>query len=130
MISGINTDVNRDGVIYHVQTEDLGAKNPIILTLVYKDGAVVLRDKLLYGQILARDPSISLTKALMDAQHRRIVRHVASGTIVAVVPPGEPTSTRPSKTVDELIEEYLCSRRRGKANTAPPPTQHTSSCHG
>jgi len=119
MVPGINTDVSHDGVDYHVQTEDLGAKNPIILTLVYRNGAVVLRDKLEYGQILATDPSASLIKTLMDAQHRRVVRHLAGGEIEAdVLPPEERTAPSPLKTVEELIEEYLCTRRRAKANSA------------
>jgi len=119
MVPGINTDVSHDGVHYHVQTEDLGAKNPIILTLVYRNGAVVLRDKLEYGQILATEPSASLIKTLMDAQHRRVVRHLAGGEIEAdALPPEERTAPAPLKSVEELIEEYLCTRRRAQANSA------------
>lgn len=119
MLPGINTDVTYEGVDYHVQTEDLGARNPIILTLVYRNGAVVLRDKLDYGQTLATEPPTSLIKALMDAQHRRVLRHVADGELQAGArPPEESTATSPRKTMDELIEEYLCTRRRGKAGSA------------
>lgn len=119
MVPGINTDVSHDGVDYHVQTEDLGVKNPIILTLVYRHGAVVLRDKLEYGQILATDPSASLIKTLMDAQHRRVVRHVAGGEIEGDgLPPEERTAPAPPKSLEELIEEYLCTRRRAKARSA------------
>jgi hypothetical protein len=119
MVPGINTDVSHDGVDYHVQTEDLGAKNPIILTLVYRNGAVVLRDTLEYGQILATEPSASLIKTLMDAQHQRVVRHLAGGEIEAdALPSEERTAPSPLRTVEELIEEYLCARRRAKANSA------------
>ena len=115
MVPGINTDVTHEGIDYHIQTEDLGSKNPIILTLVYRGGAVVLRDKLEYGQILAADTSPSLIKTLMDAQHRRIVRRVAGGDIEAAARAREePTTAVPTKTVDDLIEEYLCTRRLAK----------------
>lgn len=119
MVPGINTDVTRDGVVYHVQTEDLGAKNPIFLTLVYRSGAVVLRETLDYGHTLATEPSPSLLRALMDAQHRRVTRHVSDGGLEARAPgPEEPTAASTSKTVDALIEEYLCSRRREREASA------------
>ena len=119
MVPGINTDVTRDGVDYHVQTEDLGAKNPIILTLVYRGGAVVLRETLDYGQTLATEPSPSLIRALMDAQHRRVTRHVSDGGLEArALGPEEPAAASTSKTVDALIEEYLCTRRQERGASA------------
>ncbi len=120
MIPGINTDVTHDGVAYHVQTEDLGAKNPLILTLVYRNGAVVLRETLDYGETLAAEPSTSLLRALMDAQHRLVLRRVTGGELNARMLPPEETAASPRKTVDDLIEEYLCTRRRGRAG----PTTH------
>jgi hypothetical protein len=118
MVPGINTDVTHDGVDYHVQTEDLGAKHPIILTLVYRNGAVVCRETLDYGQTLVTEPSPSLIRALMDAQHRRVTRHVSDGELKAkALNPDEPAAAASSsKTVDDLIEEYLYARRREKAD--------------
>ena len=128
MVPGFNTDISHDGVDYHVQTEDLGQKNPTILTLVYARGAVVLRETLAYGEILAQDPPVSLVRTLMEVQHRRIVRRVAAGEIpfdaaspttsggpssFGLVEPVTPTTPR---SVDELIEEYVRGRRRTKTN--------------
>ena len=118
MLPGINTDVTHDGVQYHVQTEDLGAKNPLVLTLVYRSGAVVLRETLDYGQTLVAQPSASLLRALMEAQHRRILRRVSDGELNASALSPEEPSGSPSKTVDDLIEEYLCARRRERAGAA------------
>ena len=116
MVPGINTTIAHGAVEYHVQTEDLGSKNPTILTLVYRSGAVVLRDKLEYGQILAADTPPSLIRTLMDAQHRRILRRVADGEIdPGSVPQEEPSVVAPQKTVDDLIEEYLCTRRLARS---------------
>jgi len=125
MIPGNNTDVSRNGAVYHVQTEDLGEKNPVILTLVYEGGAVVFREKLEYGKMLGSDPSASEIKALMDARHQHFVRCVAAGDITRdgpirteplAPPPGglvlEPTVVPRAKTLDALIEEYLRTRRR------------------
>lgn len=120
MLPGINTDVTRDGVDYHVQTEDLGAKNPIIVTLVYRDGAVIFRDTLDYGQTLAAEPSPSLLRSLMDAQHRRVLRHVSDGGLDAQTRgPEPPAAVVPPKSVEDLIEEYLRSRRHNLADPTP-----------
>lgn len=125
MVPGNNTDVSRNGALYHVQTEDLGEKNPVILTLVYEGGAVVFREKLEYRKMLGADPDVPEIKALMDARHQHFVRCVAAGDItrdegirtepLTPPPPGpmlEPTVPPTAKTVDALIEEYLRTRRR------------------
>lgn len=117
MLPGINTEVTHDGVDYHVQTEDLGAKNPTILTLVYRDGAVIFRETLDYGQTLVTEPSPSLLRALMDGQHRRVLRHVSDGALGAGAP--EAPAPAPPRDVEDLIEEYLRTRRRSRANPAP-----------
>ena len=41
MITGYNTDIEHEGVIYHVQTEDKGLDSPIVLSLVYTGGAIL-----------------------------------------------------------------------------------------
>ncbi len=120
MLPGINTEVTHAGVAYHVQTEDLGTKNPILLTLVYRDGAVVFRETFDYGQALVTEPSPSLLRSLMDGQHRRILRHVSDGALAT--PPRDPEvppDSSPPKTVEDLIEEYLRSRRRSSTDPAP-----------
>jgi hypothetical protein len=119
MLPGINTDVTHAGVEYHVQTEDLGTKNPVILTLVYRDGAVVFRETLDYGRTLVAAPSASLLRALMDGQHRRVLRHVSDGELDARTDGPEAPAATPPKTIEELIEEYLRSRRRNAADPAP-----------
>lgn len=126
MLPGLNTDVGVDKAAYHVQTEDLGEKNPIILTLVYKGGAVVLRERLEYGEIFGGKLSAPQIKTLMEAQHRRVMRRVAAGDAAfesdahlreASVPPsprplsGPPASPAPD-LVDDLIEEYLRAHRQ------------------
>ena len=40
VITGFNTDVKYRGTVYHVQTEDKGAANPLIETLIYKGGEI------------------------------------------------------------------------------------------
>lgn len=56
MVSGFNSRVVCDSVEYHMQTEDLGHDRSVILTRVYRGGAIVLREKFDYGDILGGNP--------------------------------------------------------------------------
>lgn len=136
MLPGLNTDVRHEGSGYHVQTEDLGEKHPIILTLVYRCGAVVLREQFEYGDLFGGRLSAAQIRTLMEAQHRRIMRLVAAGDIASGAPAGtkpasspwlglpEPPPALASKAVDDLIEEYLHTRRRTKICGAPDGEGH------
>jgi hypothetical protein len=127
MVPGFNSRVAHGDVEYHVQTEDLGQARPTVLTLVYRGGAIVLREKLEYGDILGAHPQAAQVKTLMEAQHRRIMRRVEAGLTAADAPdPVQPSATLASdaprtgggpsvKTVDDLIAEYLRSRRQARA---------------
>ena len=52
MITGHNTDINYNGIIYHVQTEDKGHANPVIETLVYKGGEILEARRTTYAELL------------------------------------------------------------------------------
>ncbi|HWP52513.1 MAG TPA: hypothetical protein VN476_00185, partial [Pyrinomonadaceae bacterium] len=54
MITGYNTDVEFDGVVYHVQTEDKGLDTPVILSLVYSGGAILASKRASYDDLVAR----------------------------------------------------------------------------
>jgi len=126
MVSGFNSRVVCDSVEYHVQTEDLGHDRSVILTLVYRGGAIVLREKFEYGDILDGNPQASQVKTLMEVQHRRIMRRVEAGQMAPdlplIDPPRSDTSETPraeagpgAKTVNDLIAEYLRSRRQARS---------------
>ena len=53
MITGFNTDVEHDGVVYHVQTEDKGLDSPLILSLVYSGGAILASKRSPYEDLIA-----------------------------------------------------------------------------
>ena len=53
MLTGFNTDVEHDGVIYHVQTEDKGLDSPLILSLVYAGGAILASKRSPYEDLIA-----------------------------------------------------------------------------
>ncbi len=45
MLVGYNDNITFKGKVYHVQTEDSGLKNPIIVTLLYFRGVILASKK-------------------------------------------------------------------------------------
>ena len=128
MIPGLNTKVTHAGAEYHVQTEDLGRQNPYVLTLVFRAGAIIAREKVNYLEVLGDGAPEVQVKRFMDKQHQRIIQYVqagqpqgsaASGMAPQPASPSEPAPPKPSlppadKTLEELITEYLRSRHTAK----------------
>ena len=54
MITGFNTDIQHQGVTYHVQTEDKGLETPLILSLVYVGGAIIASKRTLYEDLISK----------------------------------------------------------------------------
>ena len=55
VITGYNTDIEFEGVTYHVQTEDKGVATPVILSLVYDRGTILASKRLPYDDLLDGD---------------------------------------------------------------------------
>ena len=81
MIIGYNTDVERDGVIYHVQTEDKGTGTPVILSLVYVGGAVLASKRSRYDDLLTGELDERVLADRLQRQHKLICAAVHSGRI-------------------------------------------------
>lgn len=82
MITGFNTDIEHDGVVYHVQTEDKGLDSPLILSLVYVGGAILAAKRSRYEDLI-ESGSFSedvLTKRL-KRQHQLICAAINAGRI-------------------------------------------------
>lgn len=45
MLSGFNTNITYRNNKYHIQTEDSGVKNPVIVTLLYFEGEIIASKK-------------------------------------------------------------------------------------
>lgn len=76
MIFGFNTDVQVNDVTYHVQTEDRGAKNPVIDSMIYVGGKIVERVRTPYSPAATPQEEI---ETLVRNQHRELVESIRSG---------------------------------------------------
>lgn len=121
MITGFNTDVEYNGKVYHVQTEDKGLENPYIESLVYSGGAILFSKRTPYKEKLASGISEKEIRAIMENQHRTIIAAIKKGKLdekigavskpspekTEVIAEGASPEISPSKSLDEVILEYL-----------------------
>jgi len=83
MVAGINTDVEHEGHVYHVQTEDLSGATRKVESLVFEDGEVLARLAFPYRETAAPDVlSTTDLRRVLERQHWRVVRRVCRGIIV------------------------------------------------
>jgi hypothetical protein len=81
VITGFNTDIEHDGVVYHVQTEDKGLDSPIILSLVYSGGTILASKRSPYGDLIEQGFSDEALAERLKRQHRLICAAIHSGRI-------------------------------------------------
>jgi len=81
MITGYNTDVEHDGVVYHVQTEDKGLENPLLLSLVYAGGAILASKRSSYEDLIVAGFNEAALAERLQRQHRLICAAINAGRI-------------------------------------------------
>ena len=79
MISGFNSDIVLDGVVYHIQTEDKGSQSAEIVTQVFREGAVVFTRRTPYPSTADPSNHASLLQGLVRSQHMKLLQFVRSG---------------------------------------------------
>lgn len=127
MITGHNTDVRYGDVVLHVQTEDKGHGNPLIESLIYFGGQVVVANRASYADLLESGKGDDEIMAFMDHQHRTMIKSIQSGKFDEKIraflpdkPKAEPVeaavpnatfdlSSDSGRTLDQVILEYLTS---------------------
>jgi hypothetical protein len=82
VITGFNTDIEHDGVVYHVQTEDKGLESPLILSLVYVGGAILAAKRSRYEDLIeSGDFSEEVLTKRLKRQHQLICAAINAGRI-------------------------------------------------
>jgi hypothetical protein len=81
MLTGYNTDIKHEGTVYHVQTEDGGVDNPVIVSLVYHGGRILASRKTSYALMLGSDNLLAQLRDLLEEQHRAMIRAIITGTL-------------------------------------------------
>ncbi len=123
MLTGFNTDVLHEGRTYHVQTEDKGADNPLIETLIYLGGAILASRRRSYAELSDNGSGpVEREKVsqLLERQHQAVVRDIRLGKYDPPElrkPFGEGIIT--DRSMDEVIKEFI--EEAGADGSLPPP---------
>jgi hypothetical protein len=81
MITGFNTDVPHEGLVYHVQTEDRRTDNPAFESLVYVGGSIVAKKLTPYSDKLSEGATEETLASLLRRQHQVIIAAIKAGRI-------------------------------------------------
>jgi hypothetical protein len=79
MLVGYNTNVPYKGNLYHVQTEDNGTKNPVIITLLYVKGTILASKKTSYAHLVSDPGCKDAVRELMKEQHKTMIKELLRG---------------------------------------------------
>jgi hypothetical protein len=83
MITGFNHNIKYKDRIFHIQTEDSGAKNPHIITHLFVGGNICATRKADYRHLLSIPDAAQLqaaVKAMMEEQHKQMLRNLIHGS--------------------------------------------------
>ena len=99
MISGFNTDVEFDGVVYHVQTEDKGLSTKKIISLVYDRGTILASKRTPYDDLANGALDEQALAERVQKQHKLICAAIKAGRIAELKKMSAKTSTPDESTV-------------------------------
>ena len=123
VITGFNTDIEHDGIVYHVQTEDKGLDTPIILSLVYAGGTILASKRSPYEDLIAEGFSDEVLAERLKRQHKLICAAIHSGRIddlkkMSGRRPKEDAAVSQEETIELEGEETA-----PEVEAAPPPAE-------
>lgn len=113
MLLGFNTNVRHRGVLFHVQTEDSGRRNPHVITHLYHRGIILASEKTEYRDKLASGDVDGEVKALMESQHKSMLGRLRRGAFDALI------AERLGPELDAVVAENSGSSTT-QPDTPPP----------
>jgi hypothetical protein len=124
MLVGYNTNISYKGNTYHIQTEDSGVKNPVVVTLLYSKGAILASKKTSYSHIIEDPEYKDKVKRLMKEQHKVMIKELLAGKYTGEYAaedvseePAEQSREEPkgrdqiTKSLDDILLNYISKRK-------------------
>ena len=126
MVVGFNHNIKYRGQTYHAQTEDSGANCAQVVTHLFLGGNIIASKRTGYADITAAENLSDVVRALMEEQHKEVLRNLVHGVYdhtalpstpvrdfapapAAASPP--PVVEKPVRPDDTLFGEDLISER-------------------
>ncbi len=123
---GFNENVIHKGTVYHIQTEDGGRKNPVITTLLFKEGVIMSSKRTSYADIIKSDKLDLVVKEIMRDQHGSMLKNLKDGVFDKKEEAVKLQANQPEKveekrggtlisekSLDDIILEYLSMSEKG-----------------
>jgi hypothetical protein len=85
VVPGYNHNIQHKGRIYHVQTEDSGPKNPILITHLFVGGTILATQRTSYADLLETEGLERAVRERMKEQHKGMLRALISGSLDALL---------------------------------------------
>ncbi len=79
MVPGFNHNIKHKGRVFHIQTEDSGAKNPHIITHLFVGGNILASKKTTYAEIVGQHEFENTVRSMMEEQHKQMLRNLING---------------------------------------------------
>lgn len=128
MVVGFNHNIKYRGQTYHAQTEDSGADRAQVVTHLFLGGNIIASKRTGYADIAAAENLADVVRALMEEQHKEVLRNLVHGVydhtalprtpVRDYVPAAAPAPAeeklpeeRPARPADTLFGEDLISER-------------------
>ena len=108
MIVGFNTDIKYRDEIFHIQTEDKGQSNPIVETLVYHSGEILLSRRIGYGHLMKKSDLRKRIKTIMKTQHDEVISELKGGKFMHLI--SMETQTLEDGSLDEMVLDFLAAK--------------------
>jgi hypothetical protein len=123
VITGYNTDVEYDGVVYHVQTEDKGLQTPIILSLVYVGGAILASKRAPYEDLISAGFDKQILADRLQRQHKLICAAVHAGRIEDLKRMSErdAPATEAAVEIPQPLDQSAATTAEGLQRAEPEP---------
>ncbi len=82
MLGGFNENVERNGKIFHIQTENLGIEKGVIKTIIYDNGTIIATRQTNYQKLRDKKTPKELNDIIdiiIKKQHRMVVDELLGG---------------------------------------------------
>jgi hypothetical protein len=121
MVVGFNHNIKYRGKTYHAQTEDSGADRPQVATHLFLGGNIIASKRTSYADIAGAENLHDVVRALMQEQHKEVLRNLVSGVYDHATPPGSPSISETSTPARAFAPTPVAAPRPAPPPAPPPP---------
>jgi hypothetical protein len=130
VITGFNTDVEFEGITYHVQTEDKGLERPVIMSLVYDRGTILASKRTPYTDLIEAGFDEKVLAERLNKQHRLMCAAIKAGRLKDLIKlaTGAPAAQKRAQPAQQApaaqpAANVVSLRPLPTAPSPAPPTQ-------